>query len=204
MTAPTQTAPDAPQEPEAPSAPSRPSRPKKAPARAKSRAKKAKKSAPPSKGTNRQGAASRKIGPDARQEAFRLIVEGLPLAAIARRLKVKAHTIAAWRDSEEGMAALKKLRAAREQELGATVRNARVQLEAALPRAVQVLTDLLDAADPKVRMRAAAQVCDRGGVIRTERLIDGEDPDALDLTTLDPEELEQVRALLAKAARGRA
>lgn len=204
MTAPAQTDPDAPQEPSPAGTPSPPPRPKKAPARPKRSAKKGKAKPPATKGTNRQGAASRKIGPDARQEAFRLIVEGLPLAAIARRLKVKAHTIAAWRDSEEGMAALKKLRAAREQELGATVRNARVQLEAALPRAVQVLTDLLDAHDPKVRMRAAAQVCDRGGVIRTERLIDGEDPDALDLTTLDPEELEQVRALLAKAARGRA
>lgn len=186
MTARTKTAPDAPQGGDAPATPSPPSGTPKAPS---------------AKGTKGHTTAGRKIGPDAREEAYRLIVEGLPLAAIARKLRVKAHTIAAWRDSEEGISRLKALREARNMELGATLKSVRLQIEAALPRAAQVMADLLDHPDPKVRLRAAAQLCDRGGVIRTERLLEGQDPDSLDLSELTAEELDQARALLAKAAK---
>lgn len=200
MTAPTQTAPDAPQGDDAPATPSPPSRPRKAPRKGKPTRRKATRKASSTMGTKGHEGARRKIGPDAREEAYRLIVEGLPLAAVARKLRVKAHTIAAWRDSEEGISRLKELREARNIELGATLKSVRLQIEAALPRAAQVMADLLDHPDPKVRLRAAAQLCDRGGVIRTERLLEGQDPDSLDLSALSPEDLEQLRALHAKAA----
>lgn len=203
-TTPAQEAVAAPPAPEATGTGTPPSGGKGRPAKAKSGAKKGKGRGKAKTGQKQAKSGVRKIGADARREAFRLIVEGLPLAAIARRLRVKRDTIAAWRDSEEGIATLKELRTAREAELGTTLKNSRLQLETALPRAVQVMTDLLDSPDPKVRLRAAAQICDRGGVIRTERLLDGDGDSAIDLSTLTPEELETLRALHAKAARGAA
>lgn len=201
MTARTQTAPVAPQGDDATATPSPPSGTPKARRKARPAPGKGARGLARRSGTKRHAAAGRKIGPDAREEAYRLIVEGLPLAAIARKLRVKAHTIAAWRDSEEGISRLKALREARNMELGATLKSVRLQIEAALPRAAQVMADLLDHPDPKVRLRAAAQLCDRGGVIRTERLLDGQDPDALDLSELTAEELDQLRALHEKASR---
>lgn len=198
MTARTQPAPDAPQGDDADATPPPPSGTPKARRKAKPAPKRGARKAP---GAKRHASAGRKIGPDAREEAYRLIVEGLPLAAIARELRVKAHTIAAWRDSEEGIARLKELREARNVELGATLKSVRLQIEAALPRAAQVMADLLDHPDPKVRLRAAAQLCDRGGVIRTERLLEGQDPDSLDLSSLTAEELDLLRALHEKASR---
>lgn len=201
MTARTKAAPAAPQGDDTPETPSPPSGTPKAPKKGKPARQKARRKASSAKGTKGHERARRKIGPDAREEAYRLIVEGLPLAAIARKLRVKAHTIAAWRDSEEGISRLKALREARNMELGAALKSVRLQIEAALPRAAQVMADLLDHPDPKVRLRAAAQLCDRGGVIRTERLLDGQDPDALDLSELTAEELDQLRALHEKASR---
>jgi len=53
-----------------------------------------------------------------------------------------------------------------------------------------------------VVVRAAAQILDRGGLPRTE--VHEEHTGELDLSGLLPEELDQLRALHAKAARGAA
>lgn len=200
MTARTQTAPDAPQGDDATATPSPPSGTPKAPRKGKPASGKARprgKSATPAKPAK---AAHRRIGPAAREEAYRMIAEGIPMRAVARELRVNHETVTAWRDSSEGKERLDALRAKRDQELGAIQRKARLQLEALIPRAVQRLGDALESANLNVVVRASAQILDRAGMPRTERVEavgDGE----IDLSELTAEELDQLRALHEKASR---
>lgn len=200
MTARTQTAPDAQQGDDATATPSPPSGTPKARRKARPAPGKGARKAKPGTPAKQGKAGRRRIGPEAREEAYRLISEGVPMRAVARELRVHIDTVIAWRDSSEGKERLDALRAKRDQELGAIQRKARLQLEALIPRAVQRLGDALESANLNVVVRASAQILDRAGMPRTERVEavgDGE----IDLSELTAEELDQLRALHEKASR---
>lgn len=146
------------------------------------------------------GKPGRKIGPAARARAYALLAEGFSCSAISRELKIRVDTVIVWRDSPEGQAEVRRLRTERNAELGATLKQARLDLEMLIPRAITALGDALAASNPNVRVRAAREILDRGGMPRTE--IHEEHGGDVDLSGLSLEELEQLRALHAKAARG--
>lgn len=50
------------------------------------------------------------------------------------------------------------------------VANARDELQEAIPKAAETLTDLLDAEDERVRIRAAEAILDRAGVVKAKRV----------------------------------
>ena len=145
------------------------------------------------------GKPGRKIGPHARERAYQLIVEGYPLRAIARDLAVRVETVIGWRDSVEGRDAVAALKAKRNQELGATLRQGRMDLEALVPSAIEALRDALGVANPQVRVRAAREILDRAGLPRTEVHEERGGGD-LDLSALSAEELDTLRDLHAKAS----
>lgn len=158
--------------------------------------------AAPRKIRKKAGKPGRKIGPMARSDAYRMLAEGVSCSAVARELKVRVDTVIVWRDSPEGEKEIRRLKELRNVELGATLREARKDLEMLIPRAIKALGDSLASSNPNVKVRAAAQILDRGGLPRTE--VHEEHTGELDLSGLSPEELDQLRALHAKAARGAA
>ena len=52
----------------------------------------------------------------------------------------------------------------------APVEDARDELQKAIPEAAETLTDLLDAEDERVRIRAAEAILDRAGVVKAKRV----------------------------------
>jgi hypothetical protein len=48
------------------------------------------------------------------------------------------------------------------------VEDARDELQEAIPKAAETLTDLLDAEDERVRIRAAEAILDRGGMVKAK------------------------------------
>lgn len=201
-TTPAQEAVAAPPAPEATGMATAPPRVKRSPGRDHRRPKRAKSKPKAKAPPDPTKPDRRRIGAPAREEAYRMIAEGVALRAVARALKITLETVMAWRDSPEGKARLEELAKKRDQELGAVQRKARLKLEELIPRAVLRLGDALESANMNVVVRAAAQILDRGGLPRTE--VHEEHTGELDLSGLTPEELDQLRALHAKAARGAA
>lgn len=141
--------------------------------------------------TDRRESASRGVHPR-RARAYELLAAGVAISAVARELKVKPHTIIAWRDSEEGhrevTAFALKLADARHGELLA----AEKRLGRLAGRAVTVLGELLECDDPNVRLKASIALADRGGLPKTERVeVKSEEHDYSGLTD---EELRTLRA----------
>lgn len=145
------------------------------------------------------GKPGRRIGPEARAHAYRLLAEGFSCSAVARDLKIRVDTVIVWRDSPEGSDEIRRLREQRNAELGATLRQGRLDLETLVPRAITALGDALGAANPSVRVRAAREILDRAGLPRTEVHEERGGGD-LDLSALSAEELDTLRDLHAKAS----
>lgn len=138
--------------------------------------------------------------PDAvREKALALLAEGQTLAAVAEQVKVRAKTVAAWRDSPEGQRVLDDAREKRAAALESAASKARRILEEAAARAAMVLVDQLDASAPNVKVRAAREILGRVGVpTLTESRVTVAD-DGLDLSRLSLEELQQLDALNRRA-----
>lgn len=49
------------------------------------------------------------------------------------------------------------------------VEDARDELQASIPKAAETLTDLLDAEDERVQIRAAEAILDRGGLTKADK-----------------------------------
>lgn len=128
---------------------------------------------------------------------MRLLVEGLTVRSVAETLRVDESTVRVWRDSEEGRAALNAARAARAEAFRDTVDEARTKLKSLGLRAVEVLENDLDSADPEVRNRTARTILDRVGLPRTER-VETVTQETADYSGLTDEEFQEMRRLRAK------
>lgn len=144
-------------------------------------------------------ARPRRIGAPAREEAYQMIAQGIPLRAVARELRIAHETVMVWRDSPEGQKRLEELRRKRDVELGAVLNKARQRLEELIPRAIERLSDALESPNPQVALRAAREILDRGGLPRTE--IHENRAEALDLSVLAEEDLDTLRRIHETAAR---
>lgn len=137
-------------------------------------------------------------GPEAQAEAMKLLAEGWQLASVARQLKVRRGTVRDWRDSPAGQRLLAAARAERSAALLEVIEDGRRLLRENAMRAVQVLVDKLASPVPFEAGAAAAQLLDRVGLPRTERIETPPKPKR-DLSKLSTEELVQLRALREKA-----
>lgn len=135
-------------------------------------------------------------GPEARAEAMRLLAEGFTLTSVAEALGVDRGTVREWRDSPAGRAELATARKAREAVFADAVGDGQRILRESLPRAMQVLVDQLDHADPAVASLAARTIADRAGLPRTQRV--EQDTPPVNLSKLTQEELDQYEALQRK------
>lgn len=158
--------------------------------------------------TNRQqpAPAKKKGGrpaPEAlRVRALAMLAEGNTVAAAAAAVKVKPHTVAAWRDSPEGQKLLADAREKRAAEMAGAAKKARAVLDEAAVQAAQVLADGLFAKAPNVRIRAAREILGRVGVpTLTESRVTVND-DGADLSRLSLEELKTLDELNRKARGG--
>ena len=140
----------------------------------------------------------RRIGEDARAEAMRMLVAGMPIGEVADALGVDRGTITAWKHSPEGYSVLAEARKAREAVYRDAVADGVRKIREATDKAIDVLVDQLDHSDPEVRSLAARTLLDRGGIPRTQRLETSAAP-AVDYGKLSPDELRAVRELQRKA-----
>jgi hypothetical protein len=154
-----------------------------------------------------RGATERKPGRPTRvvrERALALLAAGEAPSAVALACSVDAATIWRWRDSDEGRAVLAQAALEREANRKADAvaqreasQKARAMLVAGAERASETILGALASPNAHVRIRAAREVLDRVGVVRTQRLELGGTP--LDLTKLSDEEFATLEALVAKA-----
>lgn len=142
---------------------------------------------------------TRRIGPEARVEAMRLLAEGHAVRAVGRLLRVRPQTVMDWRDSPEGQQQLAEARRARAEALATATEDAHRVLREGATRAAQVLVDNLHAARANSRTKAAQEILDRIGLPRTERVEAVGGLALLDLTRLSDEELEALDRITTKA-----
>jgi hypothetical protein len=139
-----------------------------------------------------------------RERALAMLAEGASPSAVALACRVDAATVWRWRDTPEAReimaaAALERETARRADAVAQreAANKARAALVAGAERASTTVLNALAHHNAHVRLRAAREVLDRVGVVRTQRLELGGTP--LDLTLLTDEEFATLEALVAKA-----
>lgn len=149
---------------------------------------------------------NRKIGPEAKAEAYRLLAEGYAVRAVGRMLKVQPATILNWRDLPEGQQYLAAARKSREAAYADAVADAARILRDNATKAAQTLVDTLEdpmgSRRPPTQVKAATEILDRIGLPRTER-VETKDTTAPDLSALSDEELTLYEALTRKITGGK-
>lgn len=139
----------------------------------------------------------RKIGPETRERALRLLAEGFPVTAIAQEVGCNRSTVRLWRDSPEGDARLKALRRERDAQYSEDIEDARRALKSAALDAVKTLVQQLRSTKSAVAVTAAQAILDRIGVPRTERVETVKQKRA-DFSKLTTEELRELKRLRGK------
>lgn len=133
-----------------------------------------------------------------REEGILLLAEGYSARSVAGFLGVILGTVREWARSNDGQAAMEAARAKRAETIKAGAARALDALRSFAPTAAQVLIDQTQSTDPGVAVRAASQILDRVGVIRSE----GYAVSAVAITSLDaltPDQIAELRRLRAIA-----
>jgi len=132
-----------------------------------------------------------------REQAMRLLAEGITVAEVARRLSLHRRTVEKWRTTTDGAEVLAAAKVEVEQKFSSSLEAARAKLTDALFDMADKVILIAKEGEHADALRAIGMAMDRVGLPRTERIETPSTP--MDTSKLSTEELEQLAVLLAKA-----